>query len=84
MPSPAKPQEPEAAPRVRSTFGQQGRPRRRMSTKTAVMSPEARRALEERNRALIEEAVAQGRVTKCPVRWASGAVQGGGFGSQET
>jgi hypothetical protein len=47
------------------------------------MTPEARRALEEKNQRLIDEAVAEGRITRCPVRWASGSVPAGTFGAPE-
>lgn len=67
---------------ARGGFGQQTRPRRKMGApKGPSMSPEARRALEMRNQALIDEALAQGRVTQYPARWADGAEQGSGFGN---
>lgn len=62
----------------------QQRPVRRArvsALKATVMSPEARRAAEERNRQLIEEFIAQGKVTKCPTRWAVGAVSMSMFGT---
>ena len=72
------------AQRPRGGFGQIARPRRRMSSaKASAMSPEARRELEDRNRRMIEEAVAEGRVTKCPVRWALGSTVNGTFGAAE-
>jgi hypothetical protein len=73
----------DAGARAKNSFGQT-KPRRRMSVKVAAMSPEAQRLLEERNRSLIDDALAKGLVTKCPVRWAVGAVAGGPFGSQES
>lgn len=49
-------------------------PRRKSATsKTRVISPEARRAIEEKNRSMIDEFIATGKVEKCPVRWAGGA-----------
>lgn len=70
---------PRAADAARPSFGQSGRPRRRLSgpSKAAVMSPEDRRRLEENNQRLINEALAQGRVTRCDTRWAAGAVPSG-------
>jgi hypothetical protein len=71
-------------PASRGGFGGSGRPRRRLaSPKAPVMTPEARRALEEKNQRLIDEAVAKGRITRCPVRWASGSVPTGTFGATE-
>lgn len=74
-----------AAEPARSSFGHTGRPRRRLTgpNKAAVMSPEARRLLEDNNQRLIQEALAQGRVTRCDTRWAAGAVPSGLLGSQE-
>lgn len=59
-------------------------PRRRIGPKVAVMSPEARQALEDCNRNMIEEFIAAGKVQKCPVRWASGAVPTSALGGAES
>jgi hypothetical protein len=56
----------------RNSFAGTTCPRRR--GKTIELSPEARREVEDRNRQMIEEFCAQGRVTRLPTRWANGAV----------
>lgn len=50
------------------------RPVRRRVAKATIISPEARREAEERNRRMIEEFIASGRVQKCDPMWADGAV----------
>ena len=86
---------PSAAPAARSSaavpalsrggFGQQNRPPRRRlsSSKVPAMSAEARMQIEAANRALIDEALSQGRATRYPAMWADGAVHRNGFGSSE-
>lgn len=60
-------------------------PRRRMAgSKIAAMSPEARRAAEERKQRMIDDYLARNEATKCPDRWALGAVSTSMFGTTES
>lgn len=67
-----------------SGFGQM-RPRRKLvgAKSKVAMSPEARRAIEAQNQALIDEALACGRISFFPPRWADGAVDVQGIAAKD-
>lgn len=72
---------PAAPAQSRGGFGNPGRPRRRMAAnKQAMLSPEERRAIEARERKMIDEHLAAGRVTRLPDMWAQGSISNGIYG----
>lgn len=69
---------------IAANASQGGRPRkpiRRRASKSIIMSPEARRAIRERELAMVEEFLARNAPTVCPDRWANGAVPDRLFGT---
>jgi hypothetical protein len=84
-PAPQRAPTPQTTPSPsRGGFGQPGRPRRRAAApKGAPLSAEQRLQIEASNRAMIDEALAQGRLTKLPARWARDAWETSNLATQD-